>query len=281
MLFVPGHSVAPTEDGKGATQATSNNYDGFEGLSWAPDGRILFSATRKGLQNIWLTDSEGKQKTQLTDNAGLNTWPSMSPDGGTIVFVSTRDGKQRIWRMDASGNHVQRLTDGQRDTNPILSPDGQWIFYLSLRAQGVSELLKISIDGGSPVSLLNDGLPGSPAISPDGKTLAFTYRKPALGKLKLALLPTDLSAPLKVLETTDVPRRSLVRWTKDGQGIAYVKVGGNISNIWVQPIDGGPPRQLTSFDSELIYNFAFSRDGRLAMSRGHQVNDVVLISSVK
>ncbi len=43
---------------------------------------------------------------------------------------------------------------------------------------------------------------------------------------------------------------------------------------WTEP-------QLTNFDSELIYNFAFSRDGRLAMSRGHQVSDVVLINSVK
>ncbi len=271
-----------TEDGKGPTQLTSSNYDGFDGLSWTPDGQLLYSAARNGLQDIWLVDTEGKQKAQLTQSVrGQNTSPSMSPDGRTIVFVSSRDGKQRIWRMDANGDRAQRLTDGQRDTSPVLSPDGQWIFYLSLRAQGVSELLKISINGGAPVSLLNDGLPGSPAISPDGKTLAFAYRKPALGKLKLALLPTDLSAPIKVLETTDVPRRSLVRWTKDGQGIAYVKVGGNISNIWVQPVAGGPPRQLTNFDSDLIYNFAFSRDGRLAMSRGHQVSDVVLISSAK
>lgn len=275
-------SFTHSEDGKGPMQVTSSNYDGFDGLSWTPDGRILYSAARNGLQDIWLVDTEGKQKVQLTQSVrGQNTSPSMSADGRTIVFVSSRDGKQRIWRMDADGDHVQRLTDGQQDTNPILSPDGQWIFYLSLRGQGVSELQKISINGASPITLLNDGLPGSPAISPDGKTLAFAYRKPALGKLKLALLPTDLSAPIKVLETTDVPRRIMVRWTKDGQGIAYVKVGGNVSNIWVQPIAGGPPRQLTNFDSELIYNFAFSRDGRLAMSRGHQVSDVVLISSVK
>lgn len=269
-------SLTPAEDGKGATQVTSSNYDGFDGLSWIPNGRILYSAIRNGLQDIWLTDSEGKQRIQLTENAGQNTWPSMTPDGRTIIFVSTRDGKQRIWRMDADGNHVQRLTDGARDANPVLSPDGQWIFYLS-----GPELFKISINGGSPISLLNDGLPGSPAISPDGKTLAFAYRKPALGKQRLALLPANLSAPLKVLETTDVPRRSLVRWTKDGQGLAYVKVGGDISNIWVQPVAAGPPRQLTSFDSDLIYNFAFSPDGRLAISRGHQVSDVVLISSVR
>jgi hypothetical protein len=71
---------------------------------------------------------------------------------------------------------------------------------------------------------------------------AFAYRKPALAKLKIALLPFDGSAGVKVPDSKDVPRRTLLRWTKDGQGIAYVKVGGNVSNIWVQPLDAGPPQ---------------------------------------
>lgn len=274
-------SLTQTESSKDVSQISSSNYDGFDGLSWTPDGRILYSAIRNGLQDIWLTDAEGKQKTQLTDNAGQNTWPVLAPDGRTIVFVSTRDGKRRLWRMDVDGSHVQRLTDGSRDTNPVISPDGQWIFYLGFAREGTTEIWKIPFNGGPPATILNDGLVGPPAISPDGKMLAFTLRKPALGKVRLALLPCDLSAPLKVLGTTDVPRRSLLQWTRDGRGIAYVKVAGSVSNIWVQTPDGGVPRQLTNFASDLIFNFSISRNGRLALSRGRQVSDVLLISSVK
>lgn len=270
--------LAPSIDGQNAAQITSANYDGFDGLSWAADGQIVYSATRNGLQGIWLSDSQGKQKKQLTENAGQNIWPVVSPDGRTIVFTSTRDGQRRLWRIDVDGSHLHRLTDGPRDITPVFSPDGKWLFYLS--AQVGSRIMKMAANGGVANVLFNDGLPGPPVVSPDGKTLAFTFRKPALGKLRLALLPVDLSSPLKILDTTDVPRRSLIQWTADGKGLAYVKVGGVVSNIWVQPIDGGAPRQVTSFDSQLIYNFAISRDGRLAMSRGRQTNDVVLISSV-
>lgn len=273
-------ALLQTPDDTGAREITSSNYDGFDGLSWTPDGRLLYSAAQKGLQDIWLIDAEGKQRTQLTENAGLNTWAVMTPDSRTIVFLSDRDGKSRLWRMDADGSHLQRLTDGARDTSPIISSDGQWIIYLSFGVQGVAQIAKIPINGGSPITILNDGLPGPPAISPDGKMLAFCHRKPALGKLKIAVMPFDGSGPMSVLDTTDVPRRTRVQWASDGRAIAYVKVGGNVSNIWLQPIAGGPPRQLTKFDSEVIYNFAFSREGRLAMSRGHQVSDVVLINSV-
>jgi WD40-like Beta Propeller Repeat len=67
---------------------------------------------------------------------------------------------------------------------------------------------------------------------------------------------------------------------KDGKSLVYIGTRAGVSNLWIQPLDGGPPTQLTSFDSLLIYNFAFAPDGRLAITRGHESNDVVLISSV-
>ena len=267
-------------DGTHLSQISSGNYDGLDGVSWTPDGRVLYSAKRNGLQDIWLATADGKQRKQLTDNAGQNTWPVMSPDGRTIAFASTRDGKGRLWCMDVDGANVRRLTDGDRDNYPVFSADGQWIFYEDVGVRHGQQILKVPIAGGPPIAVVTDLIPGIPSLSPDGKTLAFMFHKPALGKIKIGLIPTDLGAPLKVLETSDVPRHSQLQWTRDGQGLAYVKVAGNISNIWVRPIAGGPPRQLTNFDSDIIYNFAFSSDGRIAMSRGHQTNDVVLISSV-
>jgi hypothetical protein len=55
-----------------------------------------------------------------------------------------------------------------------------------------------------------------------------------------------------------------------------------VTNLWAQPIDGSPPKQLTNFASERIFNFDFSRDGKqLALSRGTETSDVVLISNFK
>jgi eukaryotic-like serine/threonine-protein kinase len=269
--------VEPAGDRPTASQITSTNYDGFDGLSWTPDGRLLYSAVRNGSSDVWITDFVGKQKNQLTQDAGRNASPVMSPDGGTIVFISTRDGKQHLWKMDADGSHPQRLTSGERDTHPVFSPDGQWIIYRSANF-GPATISKVSILGGSPVPVIVKGLSGPPAISPDGKLLAFTYRQLALSEGRLAVVPLDGSGPIKILEAKVAPRRLLVRWTNDGSALAYIKTLGGISNIWSQPLEGAS-KQLTNFDTEQIYNFAFSSDGRLAVTRGHESSDVVLIQS--
>ena len=54
------------------------------------------------------------------------------------------------------------------------------------------------------------------------------------------------------------------------------------SNIWEQPLSGGPPRQITNFTSDRINAFAWSRDGKqLFMIRGNTTADVILISNFK
>ena len=53
-------------------------------------------------------------------------------------------------------------------------------------------------------------------------------------------------------------------------------------NVWAQPIGGGPPRQLTDFKSDQTFYFDWSRDGKqLALARGTQTSDVVLITDFK
>jgi hypothetical protein len=59
-------------------------------------------------------------------------------------------------------------------------------------------------------------------------------------------------------------------------------VAGNIPNIWAQPIDGGPPKQLTNFKSRFIKRYAFSRDGKqIALSRSIVTSDIVLIKDFR
>ena len=52
-------------------------------------------------------------------------------------------------------------------------------------------------------------------------------------------------------------------------------------NIWIQPIDGSPGRQITHFNSERILSFHWSPDGRMWVSCGHRDSDVVLLQESK
>jgi len=70
----------------------------------------------------------------------------------------------------------------------------------------------------------------------------------------------------------------LVSWPPDGRSVAYARDG----NLWVQPLTGGAPRQLTRFtDGRPIRSFAWSRDGqRLALTRSTVTNDIVLFEGL-
>ena len=69
----------------------------------------------------------------------------------------------------------------------------------------------------------------------------------------------------------------------DSKGFAYIDPRTR-SDIWVQPIDGGQPRQLTRFpaDRQEIWDFAWSADGkRLAVARGSIKNNILLMKGLR
>jgi hypothetical protein len=73
-----------------------------------------------------------------------------------------------------------------------------------------------------------------------------------------------------------------LHWTPDGGEVVYSWHASGLSNLWAQPLDGGSPRQLTTFRSGLVWDFAFSRDGKqVALARGDDTTDVVLIRNFR
>jgi Tol biopolymer transport system component len=123
------------------------------------------------------------------------------------------------------------------------------------------------------------------AISPDGETLAYlvevlTSEKQS-GIEKVALL--DL-ATLRSPRLLDVDPRisTAAQFTANGKAVAYGIRQNGVDNIWIQPMDGSPGRQITNFDREQILSFHWSPDGRsLGILRGHTDSDVVLLQESK
>jgi len=68
------------------------------------------------------------------------------------------------------------------------------------------------------------------------------------------------------------------RWEPRGDAIDYILTRNGVSNIWQQGLTGGPPKQVTHFESGEIFDFEWSRDGKqLALTRGSESSDVILI----
>ncbi len=100
--------------------------------------------------------------------------------------------------------------------------------------------------------------------------------------MRIAALSFEGGRPEKVFEILTIDAMRELRWTADGQTVTYLETRQGVSNIWGQSLAGGPPVQLTNFKSDLIFSWDWSRDGKqLAVVRGQQISDVVLISEFR
>ena len=270
--------VAPTSDSSRARPVTSGTGKADTSLAWTPDGRIVYQSNAGG-SNIWIMGADGAGAKQLTANARINQLPEVSPDGRYIVFLSYRTGVPHLWRMNIDGSDPRQLAkSASGESSARFSPDGRWLVYRT--ALGRWTVWKMPADGsGEPVQL-TDKYSRSPAVSPDGKLIAYFYREDT-GPWRIVVVPFEGGGPLKAFDIPALPTPSL-RWTPDGRALAYVHTRSGVSNIVAQPLDGGNPKPLTDFKADRIFSFAYSSDGKqLALSRGTVNNDVVLISNFK
>jgi serine/threonine protein kinase/Tol biopolymer transport system component len=275
--------VTPTGEWTGARQLTSGKENGWieGGTTWTPDGKIVYRSRASGNPDIWIMDSDGRNQKQLTDDAYYERSPSVTPDGRYVVFDSLRSGTQQLWRIDIDGSNLKQLTTGIGAFSPHCSPDGKWVAYNSFGSSGFITW-KVSIDGGEPVQVINKSAQ-LPAVSPDGKLIACYFLDQQTGVTKIALLPVEGGDPVKLFDLPQTANRGeAIRWTPDGRALTYINTRGIVSNIWLQPIDGSPPKQLTDFKTDRIFSFDWSRDGKwLACSRGVVDSDVVLIKDFR
>jgi eukaryotic-like serine/threonine-protein kinase len=251
----------------------------FYNFSWTPDGQIIIAVD----YSLNLFSLESRSKTPLTSvqQDGVADLPSACADGRYIVFSLVFHGGANtvtIWRMDSGGGNLKQLSDGQHDLFAVCSPDGQWVFYKD-QSNG-AKLTKVSLDGGKAERVTELPVFAYFDISPDGKLAVFgTLASPSSPKQALALVPVDSPQSTKLL-ALQRPRvfYGATRFTHDGKAVVYPFRDKDADNLWLQPLDGSPGKQITNFKSELIANFHWSFDGsKLALIRGHLDSDVVLI----
>jgi Tol biopolymer transport system component/DNA-binding winged helix-turn-helix (wHTH) protein len=285
--------LLPDGDEKKARQLTfgERNLDGYTGLVWTPDGKIVFSLFAGQNTDLYSMNADGSNRVQLTVNAGQdNTEPIVSKDGRYIVFTSNRTGSAQVWRMDIDGRNQKQLTFGEaqkeRALSPVFSADGTEVFFIKL-GNGPAAIWKTPVEGGVavPVSHLSGvSTEGFLAISPDGKWLAYRHvsAQPEARSedraLRIGLLPTDGSGEPKTFDLQ--MRRPMVQWSGDSASFYFAAGIFNSSTLVRQPLVHSEPQKLLDFPDR-IFNFAWSRDGKsLVVARGKQRGDAILITNL-
>jgi Tol biopolymer transport system component/DNA-binding winged helix-turn-helix (wHTH) protein len=266
--------VAPAQDPDRARPVTplTGHFIGTGGVTWTPDGHIVYTSNATGNFELWITNTDGSSSRPLPLDQGGKWFASVCPDGHTAVFNGARDNRRTVVRADLEGGGSQALVEG---LYPRCSPDGRWVFFSS-----ENSLLKVLLSGGKPIEVSNRPC-WALDISLDSEQIACFYRSPTHSS-KLAIIPVSGGQATKILDLPAGTETWPIGWTPDGQAVAFEAEGGGVLNVWVQPLGGGPPRQLTHFISDEVQTFAWSPDGRyLALSRGTDIRDAVLITNFR
>jgi eukaryotic-like serine/threonine-protein kinase len=210
------------------------------------------------------------------------------------AFHGDQDGSA-IWRLNADGSNPKELSSGSNNSAPVCSPDGKWVYYLD----SLLTLKRVPLEGGQSEIVPGSKVPNSYEdlgivdFSPDGQRLVLIA--PTLDaatrtvKLKIVIVRLDAN-PDSVPYLLDPDSRISAgitastlytggpKFSPDGKALVYDIRDKGIGNLWMQPLDGSPGRQITSFTSEQINAFRWSPDGKtLAVTKEHDTSDVVVL----
>jgi eukaryotic-like serine/threonine-protein kinase len=240
--------------------------------NWMPDGKLVIPQGG----DVKLVDVAGSEIILLSDKQGA---PNQSAPCGTKYLVYRRfaaagTASLNLWRADASGANPVQLTNGRNEQYPTCSPDGKWVYYISIPEN--LALKRVSIDGGNPETVNSEPSAGY-TLSRDGKFVAQLDVRELDHKLVLNIF----SIADKKLAYHDIDMRASdpISFSPDGKSIVYTVRENGTDNLWEQALSGGASyRQLTHFTSERIARFEFSVDGsQIAIERAHTESDAVLL----
>ncbi len=254
----------------------------IEQMAILPDEQIVYRSILAGSERIKIIGMDGSVR-QLPVEAAGNLGLAVSPDGKDIIFSSHRAGKPNLWRMSVDGNDLARLTEGDGELRPSPTPDGKWIVYQRGFGDVKTTLWKIPVAGGEAMQL-TDMRMKTPSVSPDGRMVAgfFMDSSDPQSPWRAGVVSFENGVMIKKFDMPATFLSNVLRWTPDGKALAYINQAGNVSNVWIQPLDGSRPKQFTDFKTDRVVDFAWMQDDRrLVCARATESSYAALINDFR
>jgi len=263
---------------------------------WSPDGKTLaFVGQRNGDFDIYAIPAAGGEETRLTTAKGLDDGPEYSLDGKYIYFNSERTGHMQIWRMKPDGSEQEQVfSDDLNNWFPHISPDGQWMVFLTYGADVTGHpenkdvmLRLMSLDPKATdkkITVLaklfgGQGTINVPSWSPDSKQVAFVSymlvpSADMSGVIRQGAPSSSTQTAAKVMLAAVSRDESMLRggigpskWTGRGtvvvEPLAFVTESGQWSSL---PCTGGTGKNCVKFEHDYLskqHDYAVvSADGR-------------------
>lgn len=251
-----------------------SDLPGIYNFNWSSSGDFLISNG----PNLLRADADGKSLTTLVSDPAAYVI-SMNHCGSQYIVLSwafhAGANGVDIWRVNADGTEPLQLTNGAYNNLPVCSPDGKSVYYIDGAA---GNIMKVSVNGGKPEVIpgTSDFVSGA-SLSPNGKQLAFSSET-GTGGVKVHLISVDGNSKAAGKTLIPNPRISATpAFTPDGKALCYRITENGVANLWIQPLDGSPGRQLTHFAAGSFTSFHWSPDGKtLGILRTSEQSDIVI-----
>lgn len=207
-----------------------------------PPARILYTSSRDGNPEIYLTSAAGGVATNLTHDPSSDTNPAAVPDCSTFLFVSDRASKPHVYVADLQGGPARRLiNDSAADYDPAWLTACKSVVFVSER-DGNPEIYRVNLDGSSLMRLTTDaGSDTQPTPTPDGTKIVFTSTRS--GSKALWIMNLDGSNPQPLLPQGLAG--SQATWSSDGTRVAFVVESAGNPDVYTLRIGDTAPTRVT------------------------------------
>lgn len=259
-------------DGRNAIQVTNDNLINSDQV-WSPDGKYLaFRSYNKDAaigEDILVVDRNGTKVVKMDHQAVLDAFKIDPPlfnyqegpiwlDSQTVIlYPQTGRGAYGIWLGDAASGNVRPITKADvvaASWSPTakkfvagIRPDEQSIFVIDLQGNQVK---------------VATGQARVPIWSPDGKHIMYVKGDPDNEDKRFEIQVVDpdgkndtvVANQLRLQQDNGQPGANAKRyWGTNSDRIYFYTIGPATEDLWVTKLDGSPPKQLTSFESQQAF----------------------------
>jgi len=257
---------------------------------WSPDGKWIAYARAPGdeEQGEGGRGAEGQREGWIAANAISHTLDAKRFDGRVITAIRyKRDGtltllpdpsirkKSQLFVVPAAGGEPRQLTSLPFDVGGVVwSRDGRTLFFTGnpeqdneYNEENTQQIYAVAVAGGEPRALTrNPGSETAPAISPDGKMLAYvsTADRGSQPEVMVVALGADggfAGEPANLTGDWDLIPES-PSWTADSRALHWEAGVGGTAHVFEAAVKGGAVRQVTTGDRQLNA-VSWSGDGRV------------------
>lgn len=221
-------------DGSGIARLTSDGFNHRQ-PAWSPDGKLVAFSSDQGLPSgqraIWVMGAPGSVSSagprKLSSGAAQDVHPKWLPDGSGLVFNRiAADGKQADVHVVMLDGRERKIELGRGlNTYASFDPAGRSLVYRGTTPEtgpdgpfDNSDIFAVAPDGSGRKRLTDHpAFDGWPAISPDGKIIAFASRR-SRNQFRIFLMPIGGGEPREIA-TPAGHHYTQPAWTRDGKSL--------------------------------------------------------------